>query len=88
MQSFADIKIVRVIDGRFGSQSAAFLVVLLDARPFVVHVERRDYPIGDHPGAKQARCAPGDPAVEDELHLFGAPDELRVIAKGDAAAAG
>ena len=74
VQSFADIEIVRVIDGRLGSQGAVFLVVLLDARPFVVHVERRDHAIGDHPGAKQARCAFGDPTVEDELHLFGAPD--------------
>ena len=75
MQSFADIEIVRVIDGRLGSQGAAFLVVLLEcARPFIVHVERGDHAVGDHPGEKQARCAFGDPAVEDELHLFGAPD--------------
>jgi hypothetical protein len=36
VQSFADIEIVRVIDGRLGSQGAAFLVVLLDACPFLV----------------------------------------------------
>ena len=48
MQSFADIQIV---DGRLGSQGAAFLVV---PHPFIVHVERGDHAIGDHPGAKQA----------------------------------
>ena len=35
-QTLADIKVAGVVDRGFGPQSAAFLVVLLDARSFVI----------------------------------------------------
>jgi hypothetical protein len=38
-QTLADVKVAGVVDGGFGPQSTAFLVVLLDARSFVVNVE-------------------------------------------------
>jgi hypothetical protein len=38
-QVLADIKVAGVVDGGFGPQSAAFFVVLLDARSFVVNME-------------------------------------------------
>lgn len=38
-QALANIKVAGVVDGGFGPQSAAFFVVLLDARSFVVNVK-------------------------------------------------
>ena len=39
LQPFAHVEVARIMDRRFGVQSTAFLVVLLDARMFVVHVQ-------------------------------------------------
>ena len=52
MQPFADVEIARVVDGSLGSQGATFFVVLLDAGPFVIDMQRGYYPVGDDAGAK------------------------------------
>src|SRR5207245_6145524 len=68
-----------------------FLVVLLDARSFIVDVQRGYDSIGDDSGTKGAGRSLGDPAIKDELHLFGTAD-VEVfsdhIFKEDAAADG
>jgi len=61
-----------VVDGGLGAQGAAFFVVLLDARSFVVDMQGRNHSVGDHVRAKRSRFTSGDPTVEDQLHLFGA----------------
>src|SRR5438477_7622480 len=38
-QSFADGEVVGVVDGRFGAQSALFLVILLDPGVLVIDVQ-------------------------------------------------
>jgi len=73
-QTLADREIACVIDGGFDPQSAAFFVILLDARPLVVDVQRRNHSVGDDPGAERSRRASGDPTVEDQLNLLGASD--------------
>ena len=47
-------------------------MILLDSASFVIDVERWDHSIRDDSGTKTARCASGDPAVKNELHLLGA----------------
>src|SRR5207247_1689909 len=64
--------VASVVDRGFGPQSAAFLMVLLNARSFVIDVEGRDHPVGDDSGAKRSRRASGHPAIEDQLNLLGA----------------
>ena len=59
IQPLADAEVACVVDGGFGAQRAAFLVVLLDARVLVVDVQRRDHPVGDHARAEAARRAFG-----------------------------
>ena len=49
-------------------------MVLLDARSFVVDVQRRNDSVGDHPRAKRSRGTFGNPALKDELNLFGTTD--------------
>ena len=49
-------------------------MVLLDAGSFVVDVQRGDHSIGDDPGTKGTGCASDDPAIKNELHLFGTTD--------------
>ena len=44
LQPAADREVVRVVDHRLGAQRAPLLVVLLDARVLVVHMQRRDDP--------------------------------------------
>src|SRR5258707_12388551 len=39
LQPLADAEVTRVVDGGLRAQGAPFLVVLLDARPLVVHVQ-------------------------------------------------
>jgi hypothetical protein len=54
LQPFAHVEVARIMDSRFGVQSTAFFVVLLDARMFVVHVQGGRDPFGDDPGPKAA----------------------------------
>ena len=49
MQSLADIEIAGVVDIGPGAQGSAFLVILLDAGSFVIHMEGGSHPVGDHP---------------------------------------
>src|SRR5215813_2528723 len=70
VQLSADAEVVSVVDGRLGTQGAAFLVILLDPRMLVIDVQRRSYVQGDDPGAELARRPAGDFAIEDQLHLF------------------
>ena len=53
-------------------QGSALLVILLDPRGLVVHVEQRIDPLGDDARAKPAgggvRTLAQDPTVEDELY--------------------
>jgi len=66
-------------------------VILLDARSFVVDVQRGDYSIGDDSGTKRAGRGLGDPTIKNELNLFGTTD-VQVFSddffKEDAAAHG
>src|SRR5712692_163055 len=68
VQPFADGGVPGVVDGGLGAECAALVVVLLDAGPFVAHVQRGDYPVGEHPGAKPTRGLLGHPAPENQLH--------------------
>src|SRR5438876_2906764 len=74
IEPLADAEVPRVVDRRLRAQRAALLVVLLDARAFVVDVQRGGDALGEHPGAEAARRATGDAAAEDELDLVGAAD--------------
>ena len=78
-QVLADTEIARVVDGGLGTQCPAFLVVLLDARTLVVHVQRGNHALGDHAGAKPPRGAPANAPLEDQLHLTG-PADIEVLA--------
>src|SRR5450756_687938 len=64
-----DFEVASVINGGFGSECLAFLVVLLDPVLFVVDVQRRDNTMGNHPGAESAGRVAHDSAVEHEAHL-------------------
>ena len=48
-QRATDVEVPGVVDRRLRPQGPAFLVVLLDAGPFVVHVQRRHHAVGDDP---------------------------------------
>src|SRR4029450_11324673 len=63
VQQSAEAEIMRVIDGRFGPQAMPLLVVLLDARTLVVHVQRGRDALGNHPGTEPPRGAPADAAI-------------------------
>src|SRR5690348_408622 len=60
----------RVVDGGFGPQRLAELVVLLDLGVLVIDVQARDHAVGDDAGAEPARGGPlslaDDLAVEDQ----------------------
>ena len=49
-------------------------MILLNARTFVVDVQRGDDSISDDSGTKGTGRGFGDPAIKDELNLFGATD--------------
>jgi hypothetical protein len=74
----AYVEVASVVDGGLGSQGAAFLVILLDPRGLVVHVEGRIDALGDDAGAESPGSDVGaltqDPAFEDQLHLIGTAD--------------
>src|SRR5207249_2950441 len=71
-QVLADIKVAGVVDGGFRAQGAAFFVILLNARSLVVDMEGRNHSVGDNPRAKWSGRAFRNPALKDELDLFGA----------------
>ena len=73
LQPAADIEVIRVVDDRLGAQRATLLVVLLDARVLVVHMQRRDDPVGNDAGAIPRGGASADAPVEDQLHVVGSP---------------
>lgn len=66
-------------------------MILLDARSFVVDVQRGNHSIGDDSCRKWARGGLGDQTIKDELNLFGTTD-VQVFSndffKEDAAAYG
>ena len=68
-QPSADGGVVGVVDDGLGAQCAPFLVVLLDARAFVVHVQRRSHSVGNDAGAIPRGRAFGHAAMEDQLHV-------------------
>src|SRR5580692_8180428 len=65
VQSFADGKVVGVVDRRFGAQSALLLVILLDPGVLVIDVEGGCDALGEDAGAEPSRGAPGDPPIKD-----------------------
>src|SRR5688572_6285385 len=69
-EALAEIEIPGIVDRGFGAQSFPFLVILLDARPLVIHMKRRDRAVGDHSRSEYAARATCHPALEDELHLL------------------
>ena len=79
MQPFADLEVAGIVDGGLGAQRPAFLVVLLDLGVLVVHVQRRDNPLGEYARAKPPRRVLFHEALEDQLHLVG-PAEVQVLA--------
>jgi len=79
VQSFADGKVVGVVDRRFGAQSALLLVILLDPGVLVIDVEGGCDALGEDAGAEPSRGAPGDPPIKDQLDLVG-PAEIEVLA--------
>jgi hypothetical protein len=81
-----------IIDGSFGAQGTALLVVLLDSGAFVVEMEGRVDIRGKDSGAEATGCTPGNSASEDKLHAAGASqvdmvsyDFLEEIAPGKGA---
>ena len=55
------------------------LVVLLDLGRFVLHVQRRHAPLGQHARAEPTGRAARDPTIEDQLHLIG-PADVEILA--------
>jgi hypothetical protein len=51
-QSLGHVEVARVVDRGFRPERRAELVVLLDFRVLVVHVQARGDPLGDDPGAE------------------------------------
>ncbi len=78
-QPFADPEVAGIIDGGLGPQRAPLLVVRLDARAFVVDVQRRRDPLGDDPGPRPPGRAGAHTPVEDQLDLIRSP-EVEVLA--------
>ena len=55
MQAFADAEVVGIVDGGLGAQGALLLVILLDARVFVVDVERGGDALREDAGSYPSR---------------------------------
>jgi len=79
VQPLADAKVPGVVDGGLGAESAALLVILLNAGALIVQVERGGDTLGDHPGPELPRGSLSHPAGKDQLHLVG-PSQVQVLA--------
>jgi hypothetical protein len=53
METLAKVEVVGVVDGGFGTQRLACLVILLDVGAFVVEVQRRDHAVGNDARAER-----------------------------------
>ena len=79
---FSDVEVHRIVDRGFGSQSAAFLEVLLDVRVLVLDVQAGIDSVGDDTGAvAEARSwsAPGQSRRKEQADACGAP-QIEVVA--------
>src|SRR5512133_3501118 len=63
-QPFPQVEVQRVVDRGLGSKRSSFLVVLLDLRVLVLHVQARGDPFGDDAGGERPRGAVLPAAVE------------------------
>ena len=79
VQSFADLEVAGVVDGRLSSQGAAFLIVLLDPSVFIVDMQRWDDSLSDHSGLTAARSTGENSLVKDQLNLVWAA-KIQVLA--------
>jgi len=70
----ADPEVAGVVDGRFGSQRAAFFEVLLDLRRAVMNLDRGLHAAGDHLGVKPSRGAAGHAPGEHDRDLVRASE--------------
>lgn len=78
-QPLADAEVVSVVDRGLCPERSTFLVVLLDARPLVIDLQRRRDPLGQDAGLEASGGGANDPAVEDQLDLIRAA-EVEVLA--------
>ena len=74
LRETADAEVVGVVDGRLGSERAAFLEVLLDLGVLVVRLDLRLGAAMNDAGAEPSRGAGDDLAAERDLHVVGAPE--------------
>src|SRR5689334_24213689 len=74
LQQFADAEVAGVVDGGFGAEGEAFLVILLDPCALVIDMQGRNHSVGNHTRAEASRRPRRDTAVEDQLHLTGSAD--------------
>src|SRR5207244_2010185 len=74
LEPLADPDVPGVVDRGLGAQRAALLVVLLDARSFVIDMQRGGDARGEDAGAEAAGRAAGDAPAENQLDLIGPPD--------------
>jgi|SRR6516162_9801130 hypothetical protein len=64
-----------IVNGSLGSKGAAFMVVLLDAGPLIIHMPGGDDSVA---GAKPAGSPLADSPTEDPLHLMGTT-EVKIL---------
>lgn len=67
----SNAKVAGVVDGGLGAQGVVELEVLLDLRVLIADMQRGDDPLGEDPGAEDARGTLGDAPVEDQADLLG-----------------
>src|SRR5262249_9830665 len=71
VQPLADLEVHGVVNHGLGAQGASFLVILLDATPFVVDVQRWGNSLGHYPRSEPPRCALVDRTLENQLYVVG-----------------